>query len=155
MVFDGFNQHAGRDSAFDVGEEVDELFMPVLLQAAADHLAIEDVERCKQRGDAVALGLGDSTLGSHRIDGDEGAGEREALQQQRDGDDLVRLVAHRLLSEHEALPARPGGDEMQRLAARLAGMRAPRGLAVDGDDVGRALAQELPHGCNPREQERT
>ena len=57
VVDHGFNQLAGRDSAFDVVEETDELPMPVLLHAAADHLAIEDVERCEQRCGAVALAV--------------------------------------------------------------------------------------------------
>src|SRR6202158_6507112 len=55
VVDHGFNQLSGRDRAFDVAEETDELPMPVLLHAAADHLAIEDVERCEQRCGAVAL----------------------------------------------------------------------------------------------------
>ena len=55
-----------------------------------------------------------------RVDRDQRAGQSQALQQERDGDDLVRLVADRLLAQHQALPAGPGGDEMQGLAPSYA-----------------------------------
>jgi hypothetical protein len=56
-------------------------------------------------------------------------------------DDLFGLVADGLLTEHEALTRRPSGDQMQRLATLAARMGSPRGFAVDGDDVGHAIAQ--------------
>ena len=86
-------------------------------------------------------GLGDLGLCADRIDGDQGTGQGQALQQQRDGGDLVRLVADRLLAQHQTLAAGPGGDQMQRLTPLGAGMAAPGGLAVDGDGVGGAIAQ--------------
>src|SRR3954471_4803496 len=60
-----------------------------------------------------------------------------------DGGDLVRLAGHRLLPEHQALAARPGGDEVQGITPPAPGVGAPRGLAVDGDQVGFRLAQAL------------
>lgn len=83
-------------------------------------------------------GLGDSAPRSHGVDGDEGAPQFEAFEQERDGGDLVGFDVGGLLAEHEALAGRPGGDEMRRLAALAAGMRAARSLAIDGDDIGRA-----------------
>ena len=82
-------------------------------------------------------------LGADGVDGDQGTVQRQAFQQQRDGGDLVRLAAHRLLAEHQALTGGPSGDEMQRLAPLAAGMRPARGLAVDGDQVRLRLAQAL------------
>jgi hypothetical protein len=41
---------------------------------------------------------------------------------------------------------------MQRFAALVAGMRAPRGFAVDRDDIGIAGAQSLDPGCKASEQ---
>jgi len=90
--------------------------------------------------------LGDCRLRADRVDGDQRAAQRQAFEQQRNGNDLVRLAAHRFLSEHQPLPARPGGHQMQRFAALVAGMRAPRRLAVDRDDIGIAGAQSLDPG---------
>jgi hypothetical protein len=67
----------------------------------------------------------------------------QLLEQERNGDDLVGLVVDGLLTEDEALTGRPGGDQMQRLPTFTARMGSPRGLTVDGDDVGRAVAQRL------------
>jgi hypothetical protein len=88
-------------------------------------------------------GRGDGALRADRVDRDQGTRERQALQEPRDGGDLVRLAGDRLLPEHEALPSRPRGDQVQRRAALAAGVGAPRGLAVDRDEVGRRLAQAL------------
>src|SRR3954452_15357759 len=88
-------------------------------------------------------GVGDRGLAAHGVEGDEGSGEGQALEQQRDGGDLIRLGVGGFLPEHQALPGRPGGDKMQRLAALAAVVRAPRSLAVDGDKVGLSVAQLL------------
>jgi len=45
----------GGQLGFDGVEETDELLMSVALHVAADHRAIEDIERGKQRGRAIAL----------------------------------------------------------------------------------------------------
>src|SRR4029078_10838656 len=42
-----------------------------------------------------------------------------------------------------ALAGRPGGAQVERLAALAPGVGAPRGLAVDGDQVGFRLAHAL------------
>ena len=67
----------------------------------------------------------DVDLGSHGVDGDERAFEFEPFEQQRNGDDLVRLCVDGLLTEHEPLPGGPGGDEVQRLTALAACVAAP------------------------------
>jgi hypothetical protein len=47
-----------------------------------------------------------------------------------------------LLAVHQALAGRPGGDHVQRFA----GVRASRGLAVNGDDAGIAVPQRFHPG---------
>src|SRR3954470_11914253 len=98
-----------------------------------------------QRQQVVAAaaqdGRGDPGLGADGVDRHQGALERQPLQEQRDGGDLVRLATHRLLPEHQALAGRPGGDEVQGIAALAPRVGAPRGLAVDRDEVRLGLAQ--------------
>ena len=55
VVDDGVDQLAGRDLRLDGVEEADELLMPMALHAAADHRAVQHVERGEQGGGAVAL----------------------------------------------------------------------------------------------------
>ena len=96
---------------------------------------------------AVDDGLGDLDLGPDGVDGDERAGQVQALQQQRDGDDFVGLVGDRLLRQHQALAARPGRDQMQRRTPFGPGVGPPGGLAVDRDDLrspGRASPRPRP-----------
>jgi hypothetical protein len=100
------------------------------------------LEREEVVGALAADRPGDVGLAAHGVDGDERTLELEPRQEQRDRIDLVRLLGHGLLAEHQ--PARPGRDQVQRIAAlRLA---PPRGLAVDRNDVGRLLAQALHPG---------
>src|SRR5215211_9042002 len=82
------------------------------------------------------------------------SGEGKALEQQRDGGDLIRLGVGGFLPEHQALTGRPGGDEMQRLAALAAVVRAPRSLAVDGDNIGLGVAQLVDPGHKAGLEER-
>jgi len=82
-------------------------------------------------------GLGNPGLRPHGIDGDERAGERQAFQKERNGCDLIGLGLTCLLPEYEALAAGPCRDQMQRPTVLAAVVSAPRGLAVDGDDLGR------------------
>lgn len=90
--------------------------------------------------------FGDAALGADGVDGDQGPFERQPLQKQRDGADLVRLARDRLLAEHQPLARGPSRDEMQGLAALAAGVAATRGLAVDRDQVGLRLAQAFHPG---------
>jgi hypothetical protein len=125
---EGRRDHPGRR----IGEETDDVGLerrPIAL------------ERQQIVAAAAHDGLGDGVLGSHGVDGDQRPGEVEPFKQQRDGGDLVGFDVRGLLAEHEALARRPGGDEVQRLAALAAVMRAPHGLAIDGDDLGIAVTQ--------------
>ena len=97
-----------------------------------------------QRQQVVAAaaqdGRGDPGLGADGVDRHQGALERQLLQKQRDGGDLVRLATHRLLPEHQALAGRQAETRCRDrgLAPRVG---APRGLAVDRDEVRLGLAQ--------------
>jgi len=82
-------------------------------------------------------GLGNPGLRSHGIDGDECAGQCQALQKERNGRDLIGLGLTCLLPEHQALAAGPCRDQVQRPTVLAAVVSAPRGLAVDGDDLRR------------------
>ena len=93
---------------------------------------------------------GNVALAPHGVDGDKGAGEFEPFEQQRDGDDLVALGGDRFLNEDDTLAGRPGRDQVQRMS--LAPMGTPGGFAVDGDDVGLALAQALHPGRETRRE---
>ena len=46
---------AGWDFALESVQKAEELLMPMALYAAAEHRAVENVERGKERGGAVAL----------------------------------------------------------------------------------------------------
>lgn len=87
---------------------------------------------------------GDVALAADGIDGDKRASEFEPIEQKRDGGDLVALGGDRFLTKHDPLARRPGRDQMQRMS--VAPMRTPGRLAVDGDNVGLALAQALHPG---------
>ena len=103
---------------------------------------------CFEGGQVAAAlhdGLGDPGPCADRIDGDRGASQGQTLRQQRDGGNLVRLVADRLLAQHRAPAAGPGEDRMQRLAPLGADMAAPGDPGVDGDAVG-----GLSHGPSTR-----
>jgi hypothetical protein len=57
VVEDHVDHLAGRHGALERVEEADELLVPLALHAAADHRAVEHVERREQGGRAVALGV--------------------------------------------------------------------------------------------------
>ena len=75
-----------------------------------------------QREDVIGLlvedFLGDVALAAHRVDGHDGALDRHHVEQLGDGDDLVRLLRHLDLAEHEALARREGRDHVDRRLAR-------------------------------------
>lgn len=85
----------------------------------------------------------DLGLAADGIDGDQGTGERQALQQQWNCLDLIGFPGHGFLPEHQPLAAGPGRDQMQRLAPLGFGVAAARGLAIDRDEIRLALAQLL------------
>ena len=51
---------------------------------------------------------GDFGLAAHGVDRDQGAGERQPLEQQRNGRDLIGPGRTGLLTRNEPLSARPG-----------------------------------------------
>ena len=55
VVEDDVDGFVGGNLSLDLVEEADELLMPMLLHAAPDDLAFEDVEGGEQRGDTVAF----------------------------------------------------------------------------------------------------
>ena len=57
--------------------------------------------------------LSDPGLATHGIERDEAVFQVQTLQQERDGGDLVGLMAHALLSKRDALLRGPGTDQMQ------------------------------------------
>lgn len=87
--------------------------------------------------------LGDVGLGSHGVDGKEGAFEFEALHKRRDSADFIGLAGDRLLAQHQSLAGGPCAEHVQRLPALGARLRSPRGLAVDRHDVGLSLSRKL------------
>lgn len=55
IVEDRVDNLAGRDFGLDGVEEADELLMAMTLHVAADHLAVENIQRREQRRRAVPL----------------------------------------------------------------------------------------------------
>ncbi len=89
------------------------------------------VERQQIVGALVANGFCDCRLTAHSIDGDEPAGQFEALQQCGDRCDFVGFFLAGLLPEHEPLPARPGRDKVERVLPLAAVVGAAGSLAFD------------------------
>ena len=89
--------------------------------------------------------LGDVALAADRVDGDDGALDRQQVEQLGDGDDLVRLVRHLDLAEHQALMRGKGRHHMDRRLGALLPAGAAQRLAVDGDHLlGRAGQRRHP-----------
>src|SRR4051794_16333515 len=84
--------------------------------------------------------LRDAALASHGLDGHDGALDRQQVQQLGDGDDLIGLVRHLDLTQHEALTGRKGRHHVKRALALLAKGLARR-LAIDGDHLGRGTRE--------------
>ena len=83
--------------------------------------------------------LGDGALAADRVEGDDGALDRQEIKQLGDCDDLVGLVRHFDLAEHQALARREGRDHVDRRLRALLLAGAAQRLAVDRDDfLGRA-----------------
>ena len=58
--------------------------------------------------------LGDVALTAHGIDGDDGALDRQHVEQLGDRHDLIGFFRHLELSEHEPLARREGRDRVDR-----------------------------------------
>src|SRR3954451_22712932 len=97
----------------------------------------------RQHIGAALIGVrsGDLALTGHGVGRDHHAGEAEHLEQLWDRGDLVRLVAHRPLSKHEALLGCPGRDQMQRRGSRRSVKGAPQGLTVERHHTRPALGK--------------
>jgi hypothetical protein len=83
---------------------------------------------------------------AHRVDGNDGPLDRHHVEQRRDGDDLVRLVCHLDLPEHEALACREGRNHMDRRLGAFLLVGAAQRLAVNGDHIGRRAGQRRHPG---------
>ncbi len=174
VVEDDVDSLVRRELGLDRVEEADELLMAVALHVAADHRAVEHVERSEQRGGAVALVIvrhrsaaplfqGQSRLAAiERLDlaflvdrEDDRMGGRIDIEP----DDVVQLLGERLVVRQlEAAPAvrrqavivpdlhhRGGGD-----ADRL-GHRANRPVRRF---VGRRLQRQRDHLVDQRRRQR-
>jgi hypothetical protein len=76
--------------------------------------------------------LGDVALAADGVGGNDGAFDHQHVEKRRNGDDLVGLVGHFDLAEHEALACREGGHHVDR---RFFVGGAAQRLAVDGDYI--------------------
>ena len=92
--------------------------------------------------------LGDVLVGGDGIDGDQrplqpvvGA---EPFEQRRDRGQLVRLVGHGFLGQHQPGGGGEGGHEVKRRGALAPVVAAARGLAVDRHQTG-LVRPALPH----------
>ena len=95
---------------------------------------------------AIADRLGDPGLSAHRINGDQGSLQVQTFEQQRNGGDFVGLLFRRLLAKDDPLTGGPGGDHVQRLAPLPSVVAAPRGLAIDRDDLRGTVAEVFNPG---------
>ena len=81
-------------------------------------------------------------------DGDDGALERvgcgEVLRKQRDRTDFIRFPVYCLLSEHETAGGHERRNEMERRVSGGAIGAAPRGPAVDRDELA-PVGPAVPH----------
>ena len=113
------------------GEDRDIIAQRALIAFEGKHvigLSVEDLVR-------------DGTLATHRVDRHDRPLDGKHVQKLGNGGDLVGLLGHLDLSEHEALACGKGRDHVDR---RLAGPlleRAAHRLAIDGDDVRRRASQ--------------
>lgn len=112
-----------------------------------EQVSLVGFERQQVIGFAIMDGLGDLRRCAHSVDGDQGAFQGQALEQQRDGPDLVGFLRCRFLPQDKALAAGPGRDQMQRPAASGAVVAAPRRLPVNRHDLGLVFARLLNPGC--------
>jgi len=143
VVVDGGLDHRGWG--------VDEVALDLLAQAGLVGFHGQEVV-----GSGLADGAGDDGIGGDGVDGDQGALEAatcgKPLEQEGDGGGLAAVVGDRLLAEHEPAGGGEGVDQVQGARVGLSIMTAPRGLAVDGDEIG-ALGPSLAHPGRERGRE--
>ena len=85
--------------------------------------------------------LGDGTLATHRVDGDDGAFDVHHLEQLGNGDDLVGLFGDLDLSEHQALTRGEGRDHVDCCFSAFLMVRSAQRLAIDRDHIRRNAGQ--------------
>src|SRR4029453_3272774 len=93
IVEDHVDHLAGRHLALDRVQEADELLVAVARHAAADHPAVEDVERGEQGGGAVALVVVRPGAGFAGLQWQAGLGAIECLDLALSSTDSTRLCA--------------------------------------------------------------
>jgi hypothetical protein len=145
---DGLNRLASWHRGLDLVEEADELLMPVALHVAADHRAIQHVQRGEQGGGAVADVVVGHRPCSALLDGKAGLGAVERLDlalfvdRQHNGmGGRIDVKAHdiaELLGELRVV------GELERLhPVRRQAVGLPDALHADGAD-----ASHLGHRAN-------
>jgi hypothetical protein len=83
---------------------------------------------------------GDGLLRSHGVDGDDGAFERQHVEQFGNGGDLIALGLHRPRRQHEPGLVSIGRNNMQSAGAALVPLRAAQRFAVDRHDARTLIA---------------
>ena len=134
----------GFDAAMGLVERglADEFVRRRIVEIAGDfglEIGMVALEREQEVGLVTGDPGGDIGLAAHGIDGDDGAfellGLGEMIDEFGNGGDLVGLLGHGGLGEGEAGIGGIGGEHMHGFDAAAAAMRAPRGFAVDGDEI--------------------
>ena len=121
-----------------VGEQFDILAQPALVAL--------------QRQDVVGLLVDDLArnlaLASHRVDGDDRPIDRQHVEKRRNGDNLVRLLAHPGLRQHQPLSPGEGRDHVdgrRKGRVQLFHRRAPPTKSADIDKFSTSpLCHALP-----------
>jgi hypothetical protein len=98
-------------------------------------------------------GLGDLTLTAHGINSDDCALNVQHFQKLGDGNDLVGLVRHLHLTQHQAVPGGEGGNHVDRRLSGVPVARTPHGLAIDCNHPSRD-PDDRGHPCNEAALER-
>jgi transposase len=142
VVDDGVNRLTGRHRGLDLVEEADKLLMPVALHVAADHRAVQHVQRGEQGGGAVADVVVGHRPGSALLHRQAWLGAVERLDlalfvdRQHDGmGGGIDVEAHDIA---EFLGKLRVVGELERLhPVRRQAVGLPDALNADGADAGR------------------
>ncbi len=90
--------------------------------------------------------LGDLPLAAHGINRHQAPSEGQLPQEFGQGGDLIGFVLDLDLSQHQAIGRGPGTHQVDGRLAAAPIVRAAKGLAVEGDDLG---GQDLCHRFHP------